>query len=543
MKNLWFALPFCLLSFVSFSQRAHIIPQPSLVIEHVGEFPLTAAVPVVFTAPELERSANYLMNHLDKTYGLKLSGTNQPINGSSIELRLQQVEKPVIGGYNLEVSFDKIVLSGHNEEGVFYGIQTLIQLLPTQKTPAFSIPNITITDAPRFVYRGVHLDVSRHFFPKEYIKRYLDYLALHKMNTFHWHLTDDQGWRIEIKKYPKLTEVGAWRSGTLIGKHPGKGYDTIRYGGFYTQDDIREVVQYAADRYITVIPEIELPGHSMAAIAAYPELSTTPTESKAVARGWVNFGAYEYNNVLSPNAFTFQFLEDVLTEVIELFPSNYIHIGGDECSKRWWKESSFCQQFMKENNLKDEKALQSYFINRVEKFLNSKGRNIIGWNEILQGGLAPNATVMSWQGIQGGITAARKKHKVIMTPGNACYFDHPQTVNDDSIGLGKAVWIDSVYKYEPLPKALTAAEHRYILGAQANVWTEYIATPSKLEYMLFPRLSALSEVVWSDQKQRNWNSFQTRMGKQFKRYELWGINFSPELLKRSALVKASYNTD
>jgi hexosaminidase len=543
MKGIQFIFLLQLFPLISFSQRASIIPQPSQMIEHIGEFTLLSEATLVVTDSRLEKSAWYFLNHLDKIHNLKLNRSNQPTSGVSIELRLQQVDKPVPGAYTLEITFDKIVISGQNEEGVFYGVQTLIQLLPAKKEPKLILPNLSITDAPRFEYRGVHLDVSRHFFSKEYIKRYLDYLALHKMNNFHWHLTDDQGWRIEIKKYPKLTEAGAWRSGTLIGKHPGKGYDNIRYGGYYTQDEIREIVQYAADRYITVIPEIELPGHSMAAIAAYPELSTTPNETKAVARGWANFGAYEYNNVLSPNAFTFQFLEDVLSEVVELFPSTYIHIGGDECSKRWWKESAFCQQFMKENNLKDEKALQSYFINRVEKFLNSKGRNIIGWNEILQGGLAPNATVMSWQGIQGGITAARKKHKVIMTPGNACYFDHPQSVKDDSIGLGKAVLIDTVYKFEPIPKTLTKAEHAYILGAQANVWTEYIATPSKLEYMLFPRLSALSEVVWSEPKNRDWNSFQKRMGKQFKRYELWEINFSRELLKRSALAKENYETN
>ena len=514
--------------------RIQIIPQPLSVKESPGNFILNANSRIVLLGGGLSNEANYLHDYIQEFYQLNLlidSSENAPA-GSNIELNYERLDHPFPGAYMLEVNPRHIYIGGDNKSGVFNGIQSLLQILPLKVTPELGVPFCGIQDYPRFPYRGLHLDVSRHFFSVEYIKRYLDYIAWHKLNVFHWHLTDDQGWRIEIKKYPKLTQVGAWRDGTLIGKHPGKGYDTIRYGGFYTQEQIKEVVEYAAKRHIEVIPEIEMPGHSMAAIAAYPELTTTPTKPKNVAKGWVNFGDYEYNNVLNPSDYTFHFLEDVLTEVMALFPSQYVHVGGDECSKRWWKESAFCQQLKKDKGLKDEKAIQSYFIQRVEKFVNSKGKKIIGWNEILQGGLAPNAAVMSWQGTAGGITAAKKKHDVIMTPGNACYFDHPQRFKDDSTGLGKPVLIDSVYAYNPMPKSLAPEFQRYILGAQANVWTEYIGTTSKLEYMLFPRLSALCEVTWSPQSTKNFTGFKKRMTKQFERYDFWGINYCDELKKR-----------
>ncbi len=514
--------------------RIQIIPQPVSVKENPGEFRITPATEIAIWGGSLRTEAIYLRDYIKQyfQFDLKIDSSGKSKAVSRIVLNYDRLDHPFPGAYNLTVKSDEVYIGGDNTSGVFYGIQTIIQLLPTKAGEEPLIPNVEIQDHPRFAYRGLHLDVSRHFFPIEYIKRYLDYIAYHKMNVFHWHLTDDQGWRIEIKKYPLLTEVGAWRDGTLIGKHPGKGYDTLRYGGFYTQDQIKEVVAYAASRHVEVIPEIEMPGHSMAAIAAYPFLSTTPDKPKKVAKGWVNYGDYEYNNVLNPSDTTFQFLEDVLTEVMQLFPSQYIHIGGDECSKRWWKESAFCQQLKKEKGLKDEKALQSYFIQRVEKFLNSKGKTIIGWNEILQGGLAPNATVMSWMGTSGGIFAAKKNHYVVMTPGNACYFDHPQRFKDDSTGLGKPVLIDSVYAYNPIPKVLSPNLHKYILGAQANVWTEYIGNTSKLEYMLFPRLAAMSEVVWSPQQTRSFASFKKRMSAQFQRYDTWGIHYCDELIKR-----------
>ena len=382
----------------------------------------------------------------------------------------------------------------------------------------------------------MHLDVGRHFFPPEFIKKYIDYLAYHKFNTFHWHLTEDQGWRIEIKKYPLLTSVGGFRNGTIIGRYPGKSNDSLRYGGFYTQEQIKDIVKYAADRYITIIPEIEMPGHSSAAIAAYPQLSCFPDEStkilpttpwagsrkgKQVQQTW---GVFE--DVFCPSEYTFNFLENVLDEVMQLFPSKYIHIGGDECPKASWKRSEFCQQLIKEKGLKDEHGLQSYFIQRIEKYLNSKGRQIIGWDEILEGGLAPNATVMSWRGEEGGIAAAKDHHNVVMTPGTYCYFDHSQSRNEDSVTIGSYLPLEKVYNYEPVPKELNTEEAKYILGAQGNVWTEYMSNPKKVEYMIFPRMSALSEVLWSQKEKRDWKDFERRLPAIMKRYEFWRANYS-----------------
>ncbi len=445
------------------------------------------------------------------------------------------MDMPVAGAYTMKINHDGVYIAGDNETGAFYGVQTLLQLLPVQKTGSLEIPYVSIKDYPRFLYRGMHLDVGRHFFGVNEIKKYIDYLAYHKFNTFHWHLTEDQGWRIEIKKYPLLTSVGGFRNGTIIGHNPGTGNDSLHYGGFYTQEEVKEIMKYAQDRYITIIPEIELPGHASAAIAAYPQLSCFPDEStkispkiswngsrtgKQVQQSW---GVFE--DVYCPSDSTFTFLENVLDEVMELFPSKYIHIGGDECPKDAWKRSPFCQQLIKEKNLKDEHGLQSYFISTIEKYLNSKGRKIIGWDEILEGGLAPNATVMSWRGEEGGIAAARQHHNVIMTPGTYCYFDHSQNKNEDSVTIGGYLPFEKVYSYEPVPKELNEEEAKFVLGAQGNVWTEYIGNMSKLEYMIFPRMSALSEVLWSPKTNRDWNKFSDELTTLYKRYKLWGANY------------------
>ncbi|MBL7758875.1 MAG: family 20 glycosylhydrolase, partial [Chitinophagaceae bacterium] len=378
--------------------------------------------------------------------------------------------------------------------------------------------------------------------------KYIDYLALHKMNYFHWHLTDDQGWRIEIKKYPRLTQIGGFRNGTIIGRYPGTGNDEQRYGGYYTQDEIREIVAYAAQRFITVVPEIELPGHASAAIAAYPILSCFPSEStqhpadcawagdttgKQVQQTW---GVFD-DVFCAGKETTFEFLQDVMDEVMELFPGKLLHVGGDECPKSNWKRCPQCQQRMRDNNLKDEHELQSYFIQRMEKYLNGKGRSIIGWDEILEGGLAPNAAVMSWRGEEGGITAAKQKHNVVMTPGGWMYFDHTQSEQEDSVTIGGFTTIQKVYSYEPIPTALTADEGKYILGAQANLWTEYIKNPRKVEYMVFPRMSALSEVQWSSKENRNWDSFEKRLQTQFRRYDLWKANYSKAYFDLQATVQ------
>ena len=452
-----------------------------------------------------------------------------------------------------------VYIGGDNEEGVFYGVQTLIQLLPVENKPQtindkLQIPYVSIQDQPRFEYRGMHLDCGRHFFPVSFIKKYIDYIALHKMNYFHWHLTEDQGWRIEIKKYPKLTEAGAWRNGTIIGHYPGSGNDGIHYGGYYTQDEVKDIVAYAAKRYITVVPEIEMPGHSSAAIAAYPFLSCFPNEStkhpprcawsgdstgKQVQQTW---GIFEDVFCAGKDS-TFQFLEDVLDEVIPLFPSKYIHVGGDECPKENWKRCPLCQKRIQDQHLKNEHELQSYFIQRIEKYLNSKGKTLIGWDEILEGGLAPKAVVMSWRGEEGGIDAAKQKHDVIMTPLYPVYFNLSQSENEDSLTYGEYIPLENVYRYEPVPKELNETEAKFVLGSQANLWSEYINNGKLAEYMIFPRMSALSEVLWSPKNRRDSADFEKRLLTQFKRYDLWDVSYSEAFFDLKATILPSPHYD
>lgn len=529
-----------LVSLKSFSQSqtVTIIPQPVSLQMHEGQFSFSSQTQIIAGKTEMHE-AEMLNFYLEKIYGFTLSVKNKLIADKNAIVLKHKKSSDRKDGYQLEVGANKIEITSAGNEGLFYGIQSVLQLLPDSKSDfsnhSTSIPQLSISDYPRFQYRGMHLDVGRHFFDVNYIKKYLDYMAFHKFNNFHWHLTEDQGWRIEIKRYPKLTEIGSYRNGTIIGRYPGTGNDNTRYGGFYTQEEIKEVVKYAMDRHINVIPEIELPGHASAAIAAYPELSCFPNEdtkipanaawagSKAGKQVQQTWGVFE--DIFAPTEYTFKFLENVLDEVMVLFPSKYIHIGGDEAPKTAWKRSEFAQKLIKEKRLKDEHGLQSYFIQRIEKYLNSKGRKIIGWDEILEGGLAPNATVMSWRGEEGGIAAAKQNHDVMMTPNSYCYFDHSQTKNEDSVTIGGFLPLEKVYGYEPLPKELSVSEQKHILGAQANLWTEYIKNPSKLEYMMFPRMSALSEVVWSPVGTKNWQQFSSQLPTIFKRYELWGANY------------------
>jgi len=431
-------------------------------------------------------------------------------------------------GYKLKVNSGNISIVSGDDAGLFYGVQTLIQMLPDSlllsKMKKVEIPGWIINDAPRFHYRGMHLDVGRHFFPVKFIKQYLDMMAMYKFNTFHWHLTEDQGWRIEIKKYPKLTKIGAYRDSTLVGNYSDKPHkwDGKRYGGYYTQEQIRDIVQYAADRHITIIPEIEMPGHSLAALAAYPELACTPGPFRPATLWGV------FPDIYCPKEETFKFLEDVLTEVMELFPGKYIHIGGDEAPKARWKESKLCKKIIKEQGLKNEEELQSYFVERIEKFLNAHGRKLIGWDEILEGGLSPDATVMSWRGVEGGISASRAGHDAIMTPGNYCYFDHYQAGPEgEPMAIGGMTTLKEVYTYEPVPEELNKKEAKHILGAQGNVWTEYMSTTEKVEYMVLPRMAALAEVNWTEPNKKSWKSFQRRINNHFKRYKALGWNFCP----------------
>ncbi|MEO5683163.1 MAG: beta-N-acetylhexosaminidase [Chitinophagaceae bacterium] len=564
MKNIYLFAFLVGVVFNSSAQGIQIIPQPAEMKQPkiMASFNITPATQIVLEGSGLENSANFLNDYLQRFYNYKLKIAKKSSSANVIVLNYEKMEYAIAGAYTLTTNNKGVYIAGDNETGVFYGVQTLLQLLPVRNPllknilPRLAIPYVSIKDYPRFSYRGLMLDAGRHFFPVDFVKTYIDYIALHKMNYFHWHLTEDQGWRIEIKKYPKLTSIGGYRNGTIIGRYPGKGNDDEHYGGFYTQEEIKDVVKYAAARYITVIPELELPGHGSAAIAAYPQLSCfpdsatvippamiSPTSKKQLADGRIKlvqetWGVFE--DVFAPTDYTFNFLQDVIDEILPLFPAKYIHIGGDECPKEAWKKSAFCQQLIKEKGLKDEHGLQSYFIGRIEKYINSKGKQIIGWDEILEGGLAPNATVMSWRGEEGGIDAAKQNHDVIMTPGAYVYLDHAQTKKEDSVTIGGYLPLENVYKYEPIPAALNEAQAKHILGAQGNVWTEYMGNNKKVEYMIFPRLSALSEVLWSPKEKKNYSDFEKRLQTQFKRYDLWQANYSKAYYElHSAVLPAS----
>ncbi len=527
MKNLFFAfiLGLFLCSMMS-AQTAelNIIPQPKSMTRLKGEFKFNFKTKIVATDDAGRKSAGILNDLLMKNYGFKLEYTEKPQKKNAIVFATQGFPIGIAPpeSYGLTISPKGILIFG-NETGQFYALQTLMQILPVNFKGEAKLPAVDISDAPRFGYRGMHLDVSRHFFPVEFVKKYIDLMAQYKFNQFHWHLTEDQGWRIEIKKYPKLTEIGSKRPETQKEKNrdPYIG-DGVPVEGFYTQEQIKTVVAYAKARKINVIPEIELPGHSSAALAAYPEFGCKENYEYKVKSTWGIF-----KEVYCPTEATFKFLEDVLEETIALFPdSPYIHIGGDEVLKDHWKESAFVQELKAKENLKDEHEVQSYFIRRMEKFINSKGKKIIGWDEILEGGLAPNATVMSWRGEKGGIEAAKAKHDVIMTPTDFMYFDFGQgDARTEPLNIGNYLPLEKVYSYNPHSKELSEDEKKYVLGAQANVWTEYIKTPEKVEYMVFPRLLALSEVNWSPLESKNYADFQKRLSAHFPRLDKQNVNY------------------
>lgn len=503
------------------SQTISIIPKPMSLISHPGNFIITESTNLEFdpTNKKLVQIARFIKDNLNEYYHINLD-TNSG-NKKSIKLQINPSLDLGTEGYSMTVNSDGVLISAPAPNGIFYGAQTLKQLLPANPANELSVPFVEIKDQPRFKWRGMMLDVGRHFYPVFYIKKLLDNMAMFKLNTFHWHLTEDQGWRIEIKKYPKLTEISSWRNQTVIG-HNTDQYDGVEYGGFYTQDQIREIVKYAADRYITIVPEIEMPGHSTAALAAYPELGCTGGPYEVATRWGVFKDVY-----CAGKEQTFQFLEDVLDEVCDLFPSKYIHVGGDECPKDAWEQCPDCQQRIKDEGLKNEHELQSYFIQRIEKYLNSKGKKLIGWDEILEGGIAPEATVMSWRGVKGGIEAAKLNHDVVMTPTTNCYFDFYQSKDKESEPLAQGGYLpmEKVYDYEPIPEELNKQESQHVLGAQANVWTEYITNIPHLEYMIFPRLCALSEVVWSPKDSKDFTDFQSRMEETYPLLKLYNINY------------------
>lgn len=527
MKGFFFVLFHFIVNSCIAQRATTIIPQPVSMHVKPGYFIIDNHTCVIYKeGAELGNAAFFFSNAIRN-----ISGTNIPINKPArkvIELKMEVNLSIGEEGYILVADSTKITIKAHTKAGIIYGIQTLLQTLPAIRTNArLQIPCMEITDFPRFKYRGMHLDVSRHFFNPEFVKHYIDLLAAYKMNIFHWHLVDDQGWRIEIKKYPELTSIGAWRvdhTDKIWGNRPpAKKGEEATYGGYYTQDQIREIVQYAMVRNVTIIPEIEMPGHVASAISAYPQLSCARQFQLPLTGG--NYTGSS-SNYCAGNDDVFAFLENVLSEVVLLFPSPYIHIGGDEVDKSSWEKCMNCQARIKKEGLKNEDELQSYFIRRIETFLSAKKRKIIGWDEILEGGLAPRATVMSWRGEAGGVRAAKMKHDVVMTPGKPVYFDHYQAGPEgEPVAIGGMNTLKNVYDYEPVPASLTADESKYVLGAQANLWTEYISTAEQAEYMLLPRLLALAEVLWIQKEDKNWNRFNHSLQQHEKVFGQKGIRY------------------
>lgn len=523
-----------LLAAISARSEISIIPQPQKLEVKEGVFALSKSARI-HADKSGTGAAELLAARLRAATGFAFKLDAKADAKSGIVLRLAKAGEDIsVGpeGYELNVTKDQVVIVATTDAGLFYGTQTLLQLLPPEIFSAkkvsgvkWEIPCVKITDQPRFKWRGMMLDVARHFFTKQEVKALLDTLALQKMNTFHWHLVDDQGWRIEIKKYPRLTQVGAWRSGVGFEMLPDSttayGPDG-RYGGFYTQDDIREIVTYAAARHITVVPEIEMPGHSMAALASYPEVGTGDGPFTVPMMPGVKHGIY---SPAKPESF--EFLQNVLTEVFALFPGKYVHIGGDEVPKEPWKDDPACQELMKREGLKSEEELQSWFIRRMETFVNTHGKTLIGWSEILQGGLAPNAVVMDWIG--GGKEAASAGHDVVMTPTTHCYFDFYQSTDQSTepkaMAYGGALTLQKVYSLEPVPDGLAPGLQHHILGAQGNVWTEFMPNFRHLGYMTFPRMTAVAEVTWSAKEQRNFDDFNRRLKMNERRLDHLGVHY------------------
>ncbi len=513
-----------------------LIPLPVEMNHTDAGFRIKPATKLVYNDTELEVISGIVAELWQSYLGFELQTEFAQTNPSNaVVFSINDIYDETIGdeGYRIDINGSGLVVSANKPAGILYGSQTVYQLLSTHTNGR--LPGLQITDYPRFEYRGLHLDVSRHFHPIEFIYKLIDQMAKHKLNVFHWHLIDDQGWRLEIKKYPKLTEVGAWRvdmSDVHWNARPlVNDPENATYGGYYTQEEVKALVAYAAERNITVMPEIEMPAHVMSALAAYPELSCTG-ENLGVPPG----GVWPITHIYcAGNDDVFEFLENVLLETMEMFPSEYIHIGGDEADKTEWRSCPKCQARIRNEGLADEDELQSYFITRMEKFLNAHGRMLMGWDEILEGGLAPNATVMSWRGEAGGIQAAQMGHNVVMTPTSHLYFDYYQGDPDmEPAAFGGFIPLSRVYSYEPIPEVLTPEEGKLVLGAQANVWTEYMPDSRHVEYMTFPRLAALAEVVWSPSETRNWGDFSRRMEAQYKRYAKQDINYALSAFQVSA---------
>lgn len=508
----------------------NIIPVPVELITQNKPGTVIDSNTILFYPIAFEAQSLYLHDELKKQTGLDLTRQKTTdtvatsVAGIVLVYDSVAITRPEM--YKLQADGKGVLISAKDIRGFVNAFQTLLQLLPLNQQPVISIPAVSITDYPQFTYRGMHLDVARHIFPVSYIKKYIDYLTFHKFNTFHWHLTDDQGWRFEVSAYPKINSIGSWRDSTLIGhfKDSPARYNLQRYGGFYTKAAIKEIVAYAGIRGITIIPELDIPGHSRAAIAAYPQLSTKPDTTWNVASTW---GMYNrQNNVLAPNDFTFNFLKTVFKELTELFPSRYIHIGGDECSKLWWKQDTATQQFMRLKKIANEKALETYFISYIADYLKQLNRKAIGWHEIAAGDLDTSTLIMNWADDKQAMTAARKGFNIIMTPGKPFYFDAYQSKNPaDSLAIHGYNPLEAVYNYSIVPSVVSsAALNKKIVGGQGNVWTEYMEYPTKVDYMIFPRMTALSENLWS--KKKDYNDFVRRLeAAMLARYKWWGSSY------------------
>ena len=518
-----------IVAFSGFAQNSYnLIPLPKEIVPATGQFVFKKSTTIGFSQAEFAPVANLLQEYLQRASAFPISAKTS----KSAVIQFSQNNSLGEEAYTLQINSKKIDIQAKTGKGAFYALQTLLQLMPAQiyaGTPiagAISIPNVLIKDEPRFSYRGLMLDVGRYYFPVASVKRFIDLMAVYKMNTFHWHLTEDQGWRIEIKKYPLLTSVSSVRKESMLGHYRDQKYDGKPHGGFYTQEEVKDIVAYATKKYINVIPEIEMPGHSQAVLAAYPQLGANGDKLYQVKTKW---GVSE--DVLFPREETFTFLEDVLTEVMALFPGQYIHIGGDECPKTQWKESRFCQDLIKKLGLKDEHELQSYFIRRIDKFVTSKGKKLLGWDEILEGGLSPNAMVMSWRGTAGGVQAAKQNHDVVMSPNSYFYLDYYQAdPKTEPTAIGGNLPLSKCYSFEPNLPELTAEEAKHVVGIQANVWTEYISNINYAEYMTYPRALALSEVSWSPKESKNFPDFKKRLTGHMPSMDALKINYSKAFL-------------
>lgn len=507
-----------------------IVPQPLEVVEAEGTYEISRNTSVYVTDKSLLPTARYLADYAETFLGIPLTVVEKPVIGATggILLRLSDDVKGD-EAYRLSVTSDAgVVITAGAKGGAFYGVQTLIQLLPSRSGIRAILQAVEINDRPRFAYRGLLLDVARHYFPVAYIKKYLDFMAFHKLNYFHWHLSDDQGWRLEVKCRPELTSFGSLREGEIEGLYPGK-YKELPYGGYYTREDVRTIVEYAAERNITVIPEIDIPGHCMAVLATYPELGTNPEEDKKCALTW---GIYnKFNNVLAPKPETFDFLNDVFTEICEMFPGPYVHLGGDECAPRWWKESDETQKFMREQGLDDESALHSYFVHYVQKVIERNGKTAFGWDEVLEGGASENCVVVNWQKPEAGVESVKSGHRTVRANMRWNYLNLIESARQPEVGHAWPLPMKKVYDFDIVPDSLSAEEASLIIGVEGCMWTEYEPTAWKVEYFLFPRLAAVAENGWTAEERRDWDDFVDRMLRQLDRYDLWGIRYSERFLE------------